>query len=41
MQKGGEKYNAAEKFFIEYVQFILGGELKSVQFIREFLDKPA
>ncbi|MBR4642275.1 MAG: DNA repair protein RecO [Selenomonadaceae bacterium] len=33
--------NAAEKFFIEYVQFILGGELKSVNFIREFLDKPA
>lgn len=33
--------NAAEKFFIEYVQFILGGDLKSVNFIREFLDKPA
>ena len=28
---------AAEKFFIEYVQSVLGNSLKSVQFIRDFL----
>ena len=32
--------NSAEKFFIEYVQSVLGTGLKSVQFIREFL-KPS
>lgn len=36
-----KQLNAAEKFFIEYVQFILGGELESVKFIREFLNLPA
>ena len=29
--------NMAENFFIEYVQSIIGTELKSVQFIRDFL----
>ena len=29
--------DAAEDFFIEYIQTIIGGGLKSVQFIREFL----
>lgn len=29
--------NAAENFFIDYVQSVLGNSLKSVQFIREFL----
>ena len=35
------RLNEAEKFFMEYVQFTLGGDLESVKFIREFLDKPA
>ena len=29
--------NAAEKFFVDYVQSIIGTGLKSVQFIREFI----
>lgn len=29
--------NAAEKFFVDYVQSIIGTDLKSVQFIREFI----
>ena len=29
---------AAEKFFVDYVQSILGNKLKSVQFIREFIN---
>ena len=29
--------NAAENFFVDYVQFVLGNNLKSVQFIREFI----
>ena len=29
--------NAAEKFFVDYVQSIIGTSLKSVQFIREFI----
>ena len=32
-----KQLDAAEKFFVEYVQSILGSGLKSVQFIREFL----
>lgn len=32
-----KQLDAAEKFFIEYVRAILGSDLKSVQFIREFL----
>lgn len=30
--------NAAENFFVDYVQFVLGNSLKSVQFIREFIN---
>lgn len=30
--------NAVEKFFVDYVQFVLGNSLKSVQFIREFIN---
>ncbi|MBQ6297503.1 MAG: DNA repair protein RecO [Selenomonadaceae bacterium] len=29
--------NAAEKFFVDYVQSVLGNSLKSMQFIREFI----
>ena len=29
--------NAAENFFIEYVQSVVGGSLRSVQFIRDFI----
>ena len=32
-----KQLDAAEKFFVEYVQSVLGSGLKSVQFIREFL----
>ena len=32
-----KQLDAAEKFLMEYVQMTLGGELKSAQFIREFL----
>lgn len=31
--------NAAEKFFVDYVQSIIGAPLKSVQFIDEFITK--
>ncbi|MBQ7723691.1 MAG: hypothetical protein IJT57_05145, partial [Selenomonadaceae bacterium] len=30
--------NAAENFFVDYVQSVLGSNLKSVQFIREFIN---
>lgn len=33
----GRQVHAAEKFFLEYVQSILGTGLKSAQFIREFI----
>lgn len=33
-----KQLNEAEAFFIEYVQFVLGSSLRSVQFIRAFLD---
>ena len=32
-----KQLDTAEKFFIEYVHTVLGSELRSVQFIREFL----
>ncbi|MBR4904958.1 MAG: DNA repair protein RecO [Selenomonadaceae bacterium] len=34
-----KQLNTAEKFLIEYAQFVLGSGLKSVQFIREFLGR--
>ncbi|MBR4153578.1 MAG: DNA repair protein RecO [Selenomonadaceae bacterium] len=32
-----KQLNTAEKFLMEYIRFVLGGELKSMQFIRDFL----
>jgi len=35
----GKQISAAEKFFLDYVQSVLGTGLKSVQFIREFISQ--